>query len=125
MARRIYFICALLALALLATLIGTHSAMTAAKATVLNPRAASVVRTLIFPEVLGSAALWVAMWYFWFSFDRSHYLKKAMWFALLFFLALPGTILYYFFVYRRWVSAQPPSSAAATPESIERHVTER
>jgi hypothetical protein len=105
-AQRIYFASALLALALIATFVGVHMAMSAAGARKLTPPASSVVRMLLYPEAAGEAVLWVAMWYFWFGFDRSHYLKKAMWFALLFLLAPFGTLLYYFVVYRSCVSAQ-------------------
>jgi hypothetical protein len=103
-AQRLYFACACLALALFATVIGVNVAMSVAGTGRLNFPAASLVRALLFPEIAGSAMLWVAMWYFWFSFDRSHYLKKAIWFALLFFLA--GTVPYYFVVYRRFVSTE-------------------
>jgi len=69
----------------------------------LNSQARSLVRFLLFPEILGTALLWIAMWYFWFGFDRSHYLKKAVSFALLFFLPPIGTLLYYFLTYRHLV----------------------
>ena len=102
-ARRTYFVSALLALALIATLLGVHLAMAVAGARALTPSASPIVRMLLFPEIAGEAVLWVGMWYFWFGFDRSHYLKKAVWFVLLFFLAPFGTIFYYFLVYRRGV----------------------
>ncbi len=105
-AQRVYFVSALLALALIATSIGVHMAMSAARTGVLNPSAASYVRPLLYPEIVGAAVLWLAMWYFWFGFDTSHYLKKAVWFVCLFFLAPFGTVLYYFVVYRRFVSAK-------------------
>jgi hypothetical protein len=99
-----YFASALLALALTATVIGVRAAIVAAGTGALNPAAASLVRTLLFPEILGAAVLWAGMWYFWFSFDRSHYLHKAIWFTLLFFLVPLGTVAYYFLVYRRCLS---------------------
>jgi hypothetical protein len=105
-ARRIYFASALLTVALVGTLLAIYMAMAAAGTRALTPSASPVVRILLFPEIAGEAALWVGMWYFWFGFDRSHYLKKAMWFVSLFFLAPLGTLLYYFFVYRRGVSAR-------------------
>jgi hypothetical protein len=104
-AQRIYFVSALLALALIATLIGAHMAMSAAGTSALTPTASSVLLTLLYPEVLGAAVLWVAMWYFWFSFDGSHYLKKAAWFALLLLVPI-GTLFYYVVVYRRCISKQ-------------------
>jgi hypothetical protein len=105
-ARRTYFVSSLLALALIATLLGVHMAMAAAGVRALTPSASPVVRMLLFPEIAGEAVLWVGMWYFWFGFDRSHYLKKTVWFVALFFLAPFGTVFYYFLVYRRAVSAE-------------------
>jgi hypothetical protein len=110
-ARRVYFVSALLALAFIATRIGVHAAMAAAGASALNVRAGSVVRLLLFPEIFGAAVLWIGMWYFWFGFDHSHYLQKAAWFMLLFFLVPVGTVAYYFFVYRRNPSESQPTSA--------------
>jgi hypothetical protein len=107
-ARRVYFVCALLTLALFATLVGVRVAMSVAGARALTPAAASLVRVLLFPEITGAAVLVVSMWYFWFGFDHSHYLKRAIWFLLLLFVF--GSVLYYFVVYCRGVSdqAQPP-----------------
>jgi hypothetical protein len=105
-AQRIYLVSALLVLALLATLIGVNAAMVAAGARVLNPTASVLVRVLLFPGIAGEAVLWVAMWYFWFALDRSHYLKKAMWFVFLFLVPPFGTVAYYFFVYRRRILAE-------------------
>ena len=79
--------------------------MTAAGATALNESARDVARFLLFPEILGTAVLWVAMWYFWFTFDQSPYFKKAFSFFLLFFLAPIGTLFYYFVTYRSCVRA--------------------
>ena len=107
-AQRIYFVSALLALALTATLMGVHMAMRVAGTRTLTRDAASVIRVLLYPEVLGMAILWAAMWYFWFGFDRSHYFKRTIWFFLLFFVAPFGPLLYYFVVYRRCVSVQTP-----------------
>jgi hypothetical protein len=105
-ARRTYFVSALLVLALIATLLGVYMAMAAAGTRALTPSASPVVKMLLFPEIAGEAVLWVGMWYFWFGFDRSHYLKKAVGFVLLFLLAPFGTVFYYFLVYRRGVSAE-------------------
>jgi hypothetical protein len=103
-AQGIYLVSASLALALTATLIGVHAAMSAAGTNALTATAASLVRTLLFPEILGTAVLWAGMWYFWFGFDRSYYLNKALWFIFLFFLVPLGTVAYYFLVYRRCLS---------------------
>jgi hypothetical protein len=106
LAQRMYFASALLTLAFIATFLGVRMAMVAAGTPALVAPASAVVRTLLYPEIAGVAVLWIGMWYFWFGFDSSHYLKKAMWFVLLGFLAPFGTILYYFFVYRRLIVAQ-------------------
>jgi hypothetical protein len=93
-AQRVYLVSASLTLSFIATKIGVHAAISAAGAGALTVKAASVVRVLLLPEVLGAAILWIGMWYFWFSFDHSHYLKKAIWFALLFFLVPLATVAY-------------------------------
>lgn len=100
-ARRVYFVSAILSLALLATIIGVHAAISAAGMSALTRGSATIVRILLFPEIIGTALLWIAMWYFWFGFDRSQFLKKAAWFVGLFFFAPLGPVLYYFFVFRR------------------------
>lgn len=110
-AKRVYLASALLALCLIATLIGSHTAMRSAGTRSLTPSAAPLVRALLFPGIVGAGVLWTGMWYFWFSFDRSHYLKKAVWFAILFFLIPLGTIAYYFFVYRKCVRTLPQSTS--------------
>jgi hypothetical protein len=116
MARRIYLGCAVLALALVATLIAVNLAMPMAGAASLNAPARLVVKVLLLPEILGTALLWIAMWYYWFSFDQSHYLKKFVFFLLLFFIAPFGTLLYYLVIYRRsMLNEQPASSLVPTP----------
>jgi hypothetical protein len=105
-AQRIYFACSLLVFAFIGTLIGVRMAMAASGARSLAGPASSLVRMVLYPEVMGVAVLWIGMWYFWFGFDTSHYLKKAVWFVLLGFLAPFGTVLYYFLVYRHLVRAQ-------------------
>jgi hypothetical protein len=112
-AQRIYLGCAVLTFALVATITGTHLAISAAGASALSADARSVVRTILFPEILGTALLWVSMWYFWFGLDRSHYLKKAFSFVLLFFFAPIGTVVYYFVSYRRQVVAMRAADQTA------------
>lgn len=101
-ARRVYLICSLASLYLLAASIAISAAVIASGFS-LNadppPNAALLIQALIWPGLVGAAILWVAMWYFWFSFDDSNWFKKAVWCCLLFtFFASP---FYYFFVYRR------------------------
>ena len=81
-------------------------AMVAVGTRVLVAPASAMIRTILYPEIAGVAVLWIGMWYFWFGFDSSHYLKKAVWFVLLGFLAPFGTLLYYFLVYRHLIAAQ-------------------
>jgi hypothetical protein len=59
-----------------------------------------IVRLLLWPGIVGTALLSIAMWYFWLSFDNSGWWKKAIWFLPLYFLLPFGPALYYFFVYR-------------------------
>lgn len=66
--------------------------------------ARTIVKLILFPEILGAGLLWIAMWYFWFGFDRSHYLLRALSFVLLFFMGPIGPLMYYFAAYRRCVS---------------------
>jgi hypothetical protein len=105
-AQRIYFASTLLTLAFIATFLGIRMAVVAAGTHALVAPATAVARTLLYPEIGGTAVLWIGMWYFWFGFDSSHYFKKAIWFVLLGFLAPFGTVLYYFFVYRRLIVAR-------------------
>ena len=102
LARRMYLVCALLAVALFGTLVAVSAAMGASGVRSLAgaPAAGLIVKVLVLPEVFGTAALSVAMWCFWFSFDRSSWVKKAVWFPPLYFLPTMGPALYYFFVYR-------------------------
>jgi hypothetical protein len=102
-ARRVYFVCALAALSFLGVIIASTAALTASDLAGFQgfPIASSMVRLLLWPGVFGAALLWIAMSYFWFSFDDSGWLKKALWFLPLY-LALPvGPVFYYFVVYRR------------------------
>ena len=106
LARRIYLICALLAIALFGTLVAVSAALVASGVRSLAgaPAAVLIVKGLVLPEVFGTATLSIAMWYFWFTFDRSSWAKKAFWFPPLYFLPTMGPALYYFFVYRRQIS---------------------
>jgi magnesium-transporting ATPase (P-type) len=60
-----------------------------------------LVRILLWPGIFGSGILAVAMWYFWFSFDRSSWNKKSLWFLVLLMGLALGPLIYYFFAYRR------------------------
>ncbi|MGA7080704.1 MAG: hypothetical protein WBY61_18515 [Terriglobales bacterium] len=101
-ARGLYLACAVLALALSGTLMGTRAAQSVIGSRTLPSATAVVLRLVLIPEVIGSALLWVAMLYFWFNFDCSSWLKRALWFPFIFFFIPLALALYYFFVYRKW-----------------------
>jgi len=96
-------VCALAAFSLLGVLIGSRMALrfVGASSVAVSPIVLLTVRLLLWPGILGTATLSVAMWYFWFSFDDSSWIKKAIWFFPLYFLLALGPALYYFFVYRK------------------------
>jgi hypothetical protein len=58
------------------------------------------VRPLVFLGVMSAATNLVAMEYFWFDFDKSPSLKKALWFCVML-NPLLGAPLYCFMVYSR------------------------
>jgi hypothetical protein len=102
-ARRVYFVCALAALSFFGVLVASVAACRASSnASPDGIRTAGfIVRVLLWPGIVGTAALSIAMWYFWLGFGNSGWLKKAIWFLPLYFLIPFGPALYYFFVYRR------------------------
>ena len=102
-ARRVYLVCALAALSFFGVLIASMMAFRMSGHTTLEGIAAAgfIVRILLWPGLVGTALLSVAMWYFWLGFDNSGWLKKAIWFVPLYFLLPFGPAFYYFFVYRR------------------------
>lgn len=65
------------------------------------PTAAFLVKALLLPGILGTAVLAVAMWYFWYSVDQSNWVKKLLWFLILFLGLMLGPLVYYLFAYRR------------------------
>jgi len=118
-ARAIYQTCAVLACTLFGALIAILLAMGFSGVNSLSafPLALSVARAIILPGVLGSATLSIAMWYFWFNFDKSSWASKAFWFLPLYLLLPIGPALYCFFVYLR--NADVASVVARLPD---RHV---
>ncbi len=72
------------------------------------------MRLALIPEVIGSGLLWVAMLYFWFGFDQSSWLKRALWFPFLFFFIPLALALYYFFVHRKWTRNGGQTSTVST-----------
>jgi len=101
-AQQVYFVCALSTLAILAVIVGTVMAIAVSGGNpyAVSPLAALVLRVVLWPCVLGTATLSIAMWYFWFSFDDSGWVRKSVWFVLLYLVIVIGPALYYFFVYR-------------------------
>lgn len=116
-ARLVYLICSVLALALSGTLAGTHAAQSVIESQTLPPATAVVLRLVLIPEVIGSALLWVAMLYFWFGFDQSSWLKRALWFPFVFFFIPLPLALYHFLAYRKWTRSAEQTSVSAASHS--------
>jgi len=112
-ARRVYLVCSVLALTLSGTLVGTRSAQAVAGSHTLPPATAALLRLVLIPEVIGSALLWVAMLYFWFNFDHSSWLRRALWFPFIFCFVPLALALYHFFVYRKWTSSDRQTSSVS------------
>ncbi len=96
-ARRVYLVCAILTIALIVTWVALNLMLQG----LLPMKAMIVLEVVLIPEVFGTALLWVAMFYFWFGFDPSPWLVRAIWIVLLYCLAPFSPALYYFFVYRK------------------------
>jgi hypothetical protein len=117
-ARCVYLVCSVLALALGGTLMGTRAAQVLVGANTLPPTTAALLSLVLVPEVIGLALLWAAMLYFWFSFDQSSWLIRALWFPFIFFFLPYGLVLYHFLVYRkRTRSDRQTSSVGASAQS--------
>jgi hypothetical protein len=65
-----------------------------------SPSVTTVIWLLLFPGVLGTAIIWVAMWYFWFIFHPAERISSSLWFVVLW-LGPPGALVYFFCVYLR------------------------
>jgi hypothetical protein len=102
-ARRVYLICAIGSIYFIGLYLGVISAIAAAGAASLrnSPLLATVLRLSFVPGIVATATLWVAMWYYWFGFDKSHWAKKTLWFLLLLLFPPFGPVAYYLIVYRR------------------------
>jgi hypothetical protein len=102
-AQRVYLLCAVLNLALLATQIGIGVAIVSAGVSTLSPTAVLLVKAFLFPEIVGSAVLFVGMSYCWLGFKGS-YAKKGFWIVFVKFCSITA-LAYYFAVYRRTAQA--------------------
>jgi hypothetical protein len=101
-AQHVYFACAIAVLSLIGTYFAARMALFATgKSLVPGSPAVLILQVLLSPGIFGTALLSVAMWYFWFGFDRSGWLKKTIWFVPLYFFLPLGPVFYYFWVYRR------------------------
>lgn len=102
-ARRVYLVCALAALSFFGTLLASAAALRTSRAVTPEAFAAAafIIRLFLWPGIAGTALLSIAMWYFWFDFDDSGWLKKALWSLPLYLLLPIGPALYYFLVYCR------------------------
>jgi hypothetical protein len=105
-ARQVYTVCAVLNLIFVGTVIGTRTAQEFAHVATLPPLTDALLTVVWIPGIAATALLWVAMFYFWFGFDQSHWMTRALWFVALFFFAPYGPALYCFFVYRRRTSSE-------------------
>lgn len=114
-ARHIYFACAVLDLAFIATRIGIRTAMATAGVAVLPLGVASLLRLLLYPEIVGTAVLFVGMSYCWLGVEAS-YKKKVLWFLLfgLFLITMP---IYYFAFYRQIAVREAGRVSASNPVS--------
>jgi hypothetical protein len=117
-AQRVYFVCVLLDLALLATRIGIIAAMAVAEVSKLPPVTLLIVRVLLFPEVVGSAVLLVGMSYCWFGFHRARSRKRVLWYVLVSLFTLLTMPIYYFFVYRRLASEETVLASKSAIPSV-------
>ena len=115
-ARTVYFVCAVLACMFFGALFAILLAMGFSGVNSLSafPLVLGIARTALLPGVFGSATLSIAMWYFWFNFDKSSWLRRAFWALPLYFLLPIGPALYYFFVYLR--NEDVTSLAARSPD---------
>jgi hypothetical protein len=114
-ARSVYLASSVMALALAGTLMATRAAQSVIGSHALPSATASVLRLILTPEIVGSALLWVAMLYFWFNFDRSSWLKRALWFPFLFSFIPLAHALYHFLVYGKCTRGDQQASSVNVP----------
>jgi hypothetical protein len=111
-ADRIYFASAMATLTLVGTELGVAFAAGALDHTDLNgaPTLIMFFYRLIQISIPGTALLWVAMWLHWVRFNIS---KKGWWVVGLM-MGPIGSVLYYFFVYRKQTREMLSEAAVVT-----------
>jgi hypothetical protein len=115
-ARGTYLICACAIIALIWTriVLVAFSIVYAKRAIAAGSLAEICLAPIVIVGWISVGTLWVAMWYFWFSFHRASTLKKLLWFLTLQVVPL-GTLMYFFGVYYRssyFHRAQPAALSA-------------
>jgi hypothetical protein len=71
-----------------------------------------ILRTVTFVGVLVTAITWVSMLYFWFEFDKSGTVKKAVWLVVLM-IAAPACPFYCLTTYRHSQVFMPEGASGA------------
>lgn len=108
-ARSIYGFCALCQSLLIGVLIATAAGWLR-----LGPAHVELSRNIVFFLVLAAAVLDTAMVYFWWSFDQSSDMKKALWALVALLTGFFGVLLYYWRVYRPATATSGNNAAAAS-----------
>lgn len=115
-ARRIYFVSAILTIFLVGMVLAIVLGAFAAGGTLeSSPVLELILRTLLFPGVLGAAVLWIAMWYFWSRHHSGENTAKVPWAIIIWLLGPIGALLYFKFFYLRspLVRTAPKQQAAS------------
>jgi magnesium-transporting ATPase (P-type) len=102
-ARRFYLFCAIADSVLFAIFVVEQAALALGSNTVVESFLTILFSghsILLWLGTLGGVLLTLAMWCFWFAFDRSTFTSRLIWFLPLFFLFLTGPVVYHFVVYR-------------------------
>jgi hypothetical protein len=112
-ARRLYMLTSLFSLAFSVFLIamkaiGSQAASDITKSVPMF----LILRMVTFVGVLTTAITWVSMLYFWFEFDKSGSVKKAVWFVVLM-IAAPACPFYCLTTYRHSQVSMPDEPSGA------------
>jgi hypothetical protein len=77
------------------------------------PLLASVLKALLFISLMGTALLWIGMWYFWYRFHPGSDMSKALWAAIILVSGPVGALLYFLAVYLRSPEVRERAKAQA------------